>query len=53
MKQSLTSRLAILALSVAITSVVFESVAELGRPTGGGEVRVAYAALVQASPPVR
>ena len=53
MNQSLTSRLVVLALSVVLTSILFESVAELRRPAGDGEVQVAEAAQVQASPPSR
>lgn len=53
MKQSLTSRMVVLALLIVITSVLFESVAELRRPADDGEVQVAEATRVQASPPLR
>ena len=53
MKQSLTSRLAALALSIVITSFLLESVADLGRPGSNGEVQVADAAQVLASSPLR
>lgn len=53
MKQSFTSRLVVFALSIVITSVLFESVAGLGRPAGDVEVQLAEAAQVQASSPLR
>ncbi len=53
MEQALTSRLIALALSFVITSVLCESVVELGRPAGDGEVRVVQIAQVKASPPLR
>lgn len=52
MKQPLAFRLATLAISIVITSVLFESVADLGRPAGG-EVQIAVVTQAQASPPLR
>ena len=49
MKQSLSFRLAVLAVSVVITSVLFESVADLGRPSGDAQVPIAH---VVALPPL-
>ena len=51
MKQSLAFRLAILFVSVVITAVLFESVAELGYPASDSEIQVAQA-TVSATPPV-
>ena len=41
MKQSLTLRFAALLVSVAITAVLFESVAQLGYPAPNGQIEVA------------
>lgn len=41
MKQSLAFRLAILFVSVVITGVLFESVAEIGHPASDNQIQVA------------
>ncbi len=43
MKQSLSTRLIALFCAVVISSVLLESVAELGHPATSGEVQVAQA----------
>ncbi len=53
MKQLLTFRLVVLALSVVISTVLLESVAELERPLHDGDVQVAEAVQAQVAPPLR
>ena len=43
MKQSLFTRLTVLFCAVVISSVLLESVAELGHPATSGEIQVARA----------
>lgn len=49
MKQSLTIRLAALFVSVVITAVLFEQVAELGHPALCGQSQVALATVVDSA----